>query len=282
MSESTCATPPGMDDPKPLWPKFLLLITVCLWLLAWELIVWFVPVQPRLAIRTSDYLAGFSPDGGTLVTAVQRDRYLTGQIRLWDLKTGRDLGLIGEEGTNLLPNVVYLPQRNLLSEGAFSAEHVPAFHPRMTFVLFDLAARQETGSIQVQRDGARFPGADDGVKTLCFSADGRTLACCTYVQDEGEFKLVDVATGKVRAHFKGGQYGDASFSQDGGTLAITETKRSNPDVNFLYDRIVIVLDAATGERRWILQDYEKWASHLTFSPDGTMLAMCDWHQSRNG
>ena len=273
MVRSLPASPPETSDAKPLWPKFSLLISILLWLLAWELILWFVPVQPRLAIRTSDYLAGFSPDGGTLVTTVQRDAILTGQIRLWDLKTGRDLGLIGEEGTNLLPNVVYLPQRNLLSDGGFSTEHEPAFHPRMSFVLFDLAARQERGSIQAKRE-------NNAGTTLCFSADGRTLACCTHTLDEGELKLVDVATGKVRAHFKGGQYGDRlpgsgtlAFSRDGSILAITETKRSNPDVNFLYDQKVIVLDTATGERRWILQDYEKWAWHLTFSPDGTMLAM---------
>src|SRR5207245_6074392 len=96
----------------------------------------------------------------------------------------------------------------------------------------------------------------------------------------GELKLVDVATGKVRAHFKGGQYGDRlagsgalAFSRDGSTLAITEMTRSNPNENFLYDQKVIVLDTATGERRWILDDYEKWGLHLTFSPDGTMLAM---------
>ena len=61
---------------KPSWPRLSLIVSALLWLLAWEVIVWFLPVQPRLSIRTdnpetetSEFLAGFSADGKWLVSA---------------------------------------------------------------------------------------------------------------------------------------------------------------------------------------------------------------------
>src|SRR5216684_3579107 len=116
MADSSPAKPTEMSGCKPSWPKLSLVVSVLLWLLAWEVIVWFVPVQPRVVIRTSDRLEGFSPDSQLLVTGLMQDGFLTGQIRLWDVKTGQKLEVVGEVGTNLLPNVVYVGQRDLISE----------------------------------------------------------------------------------------------------------------------------------------------------------------------
>ena len=156
------------SDPKPSWPKLSLLVSILLWLLAWELIVWFVPVQPRLSIRTdnperetSEFLAGFSADGKTLVTSVGgRDPVLPGTIfHLWDTKTGQDLGTVGSEEKNVLPNVVYSSQRNLLDEIIFP------FNASDDYVLRDLTERQDTRPIQIGRAcGPR--GAASGVHRL--------------------------------------------------------------------------------------------------------------------
>src|SRR5713226_5090102 len=88
MGDSSPANPTEMSDCKPSWPRFSLVISVFLWLLAWEVIVWFVPAQPRLAIRIScnddsdleisENLAGFSPDGKMVVTTLERITTLTG------------------------------------------------------------------------------------------------------------------------------------------------------------------------------------------------------------
>jgi hypothetical protein len=45
MGDSS-ASPAEMGDRKPSWPQLSLAVSVLLWLLAWEMIVWFVPVQP--------------------------------------------------------------------------------------------------------------------------------------------------------------------------------------------------------------------------------------------
>jgi hypothetical protein len=89
MGDSSPAKPAETSDPKPWWPKYSLLLSVFLWLLAWEAMVWFVPAQPRRVIhnpsdnveeRATLYLTGFSPDGKTLVTAVDPDANEPGQI----------------------------------------------------------------------------------------------------------------------------------------------------------------------------------------------------------
>src|SRR5439155_24973814 len=105
-----------MADRKRSWPWFSTLISAFLWLLAWEAIVWFVPIRPRAVIPTdnpetdtSEFLMGFSPDGKMLVTSVgERDPALPATIcHLWDIRTGQDLGAIGSEEKNILHNVVY-------------------------------------------------------------------------------------------------------------------------------------------------------------------------------
>jgi hypothetical protein len=92
-----------MRDAKRSWPKFSLLTSAFLWLLAWVLITSFLPIQPRLIIRaenletaTCEYLAGFSPDGKALVTTVERDPILPGVIyHLWNTRTGEEMETIG-------------------------------------------------------------------------------------------------------------------------------------------------------------------------------------------
>jgi len=110
MDESSSAIPSGMAGRKPAWPWFSVLTSVFLWLLAWEAIVWFVPVQPRLVISTRDLeaetteqLFGFSPDGRTLVNIVEDPNELGITYRLWDTRTGQDLGRIGDKEKNFWP-----------------------------------------------------------------------------------------------------------------------------------------------------------------------------------
>src|ERR1700746_3036671 len=107
----------GNPNPRHSWPKFSLLISVFLWLLGWQAIVWFVPIKPRIIIGTNQSLMGFSPDGTTLVTASDPNLSPSSAIyHLWDTGTGQHLGTIGDGGRNILPNVVYCSQRNLLGE----------------------------------------------------------------------------------------------------------------------------------------------------------------------
>jgi WD40 repeat protein len=267
MGDASPAGPAETSDPKPSWPKFSLAISVFLWLLAWELIVWFVPVQPRVLISTSDRLEGFSPDGQTLVTGLQHDSFLTGQIRLWDVKNGQELEVLGEMGTNLLPNVVYSGQRDLLYENRICEKFDPKVNRRITLVLFDLKTRHETGLI-------RLDCADlFTCHALCFAPDGQTLVICTSreTDDSGDLKLVDVATGQVRAHLEGGGYRELVFSPDGNTLAIIQAQPHADDKD-LEEVAVVLLDTATGQTRKKLKSDGAALFPLGFSPDGQKLA----------
>ncbi len=277
MMRSLSASLPETSDAKPSWPKFSLLISVFLWLLAWEVIVWFVPVQPRLVIRTdnpetetSEFLTGFSPDGKMLVTSAgERDPALPGTIfHLWDVRTGQELGTLGSEKKNVLPNAVYSSQRNVLDEIIFP------FKASDDYALCDLTERQDTRRIQIDR-------GPNGITAVCFSNDGHTLACCTNsndkgnlnLNDKGDLKLIDVASGEERAHLQGGPYGTLAgfvFSQDGTTLATTETK-PNQEGNIGDDVMVIVLDTQTGKTKMVFQDCGP-TIFLSLSPDGTKLA----------
>src|SRR5260370_22804259 len=146
-----------------------------------------------------------------VVTTVERISTLTGQIHLWDATTGRDLGIVGKEGTKLLPNVVYCPQQDLLTESGFSEPFDPSIDRSRTYTLYELIAGQERGHVQIGL-------GEDNQSCLCFTPDGRTLAYCTNTQNKGDLKLIDVATGQARDHLNGGKYGDLAalrFSQYG-------------------------------------------------------------------
>jgi WD40 repeat protein len=266
MGESSSLISVGMSDHKRSWPTLSLLISVMLWLLASEMIIWFVPVQPRAVLRTSDRLEGFSPDGQTLVTGLQRDSFLTGQIRLWDVNTGEELEVVGEAGTLLLPNVVYLPQRDFLRESGICEQLDPTVDRTITLVLYDLRTHHESGLIRLD-----FSDINTS-HSLCFAPDGRTLAICTSreTDDNGDLKLVDVATGQVRAHLEGRGYGELLFSPDGNTLASIQPQ-PNADDNDLAEETVVLLDTATGQMQKKLRTNGGSVFPLGFSPDGKKL-----------
>lgn len=260
-------SPARASDTKLPWPKLSLVVSGLLSLMAWEVIVWFVPAQPRAVLKTSDRLMGFSPDGQTLVTGLQPHGFLTGQIRLWSANCGEKLEVVGEAGTILLPNVVYLSQRDLISESGIIADIDPRLYRSITLVLYDLQARRKTGSIRLDfSDLSNSHG-------LCFAPNGRTLAICTTRQadDSGDLRLVDVATGQVRAHLNGKGFGGSVFSPDGSTLAISQSQPRMDDKN-LDDEAIVLLDAATGQIQKKLELDGSRLFPLGFSPDGQKLA----------
>ncbi len=262
------------SDPKPTWPKISLAILIFLWLMTIEFIFWFIPAQPRWVIRNpsddveepaSLDLTGFSPDGKTLVTAVEPDPNEPGQIyRLWDVNTGRDLGTVGRKDKTILPNVVYVSQRDLAREIVFPIKP----YIDSSYVLFDLTSRRETATIEIKRE-------EDFESHLCFSLDGKTLAYSKYWQHKGELQLVEVATGRVRAHLKGEEYGffhELIFSHGGDTFVTTVIK-TNPDGKLTDNAKVIVLDVPTGKISRAFNYHGLWTRHAALSPDGTTLAI---------
>jgi WD40 repeat protein len=268
-----------IGDSKSSRPWLSLLVSILLWLLAWEVIVWFVPIQPRLVVAAhdeeteeSEYLMGFSPDCKTLVTVMEPDPNEPGQIyRLWDVNTGQDLGTLGSREKTILPNVVYVSQRDLVSEIVFPLK--PAID--RTYTLYDLTTRRETASIEVKRG--------DDETHLCFSPDGSRMAYSKYWNHKGELQLLDVATGRVLTRLEGPEYGYFArlvFSENSETL-VTGAVKTKPGGKLADDEKVLVVDAITGKTRGF--PYARsCAHHLALSPDGTRLALGCWNAGHWG
>jgi WD40 repeat protein len=216
-------------------------------------------------------LEGFSPDGQILVTGLQRDEFLTGQIRLWDANTGAELEVVGEAGTNLLPNVAYLGQRDLLYENRLVEKFDPSVDRTITLVLYDLRIRRETGLIHLDFTDLLTS------HSLCFTSDGRTLAICTSQEFKdnadvrGELRLVDVATGQVRTHFEGGGFRELVFLPDGNTLAMMHDPPI-ADGKEREDVTIVLLDTATGQTQRRLRIGGGGLFPLDFSPNGRKFA----------
>jgi WD40 repeat protein len=283
MTDSIPAGAAEATATKPRWPKYSLLFSAFLWLLAWEAIVSFVPVQPRVVIAShkveteevdtdySEYFMGFLPDGRALVTTMGYDPNEPGQIyRLWDVNTGQDLGTFGRKDKTILPNVVYLSQRDLLGEITFPIKP----HIDSTYIIYDLTSHRETATIELER-------REDGEDQICFSPDGKTLAFGTYSKKHGALRLLEVATGRVLADFHGEEFGcfnELIFSQDGSRFMTTVRKR-NPNGKLSHDQKVIVLDVTTGKITRTFNHLGSRACRAALSPDGILLAISFWNAS---
>jgi len=136
---------------------------------------------------------------------------------------------------------------------------------------YDLTTQQEPRPF-------RFGSARALNTSICFSHDGRTLACCANTKDKddpkldkGELRLIEVHTGQVRGHLKGGVYGGIYGGCAGWSsrrmavcLATTETKQ-NSDDNIPTRTKVIVIDTATGKRVDLSKLREESISPCLFS-----------------
>jgi WD40 repeat protein len=159
----------------------------------------------------------FSPDGKTLASGagwVEKRAVLgvSGEIRLWEVATGKNIATLeSQQGKGCFSNL-FAAVRSI----AFSPDgKTVASGGSTTAELFNVATGKNIAAVEVGMP----------IWAVVYSPDGGTLACgggngFQPAREEGEVKLLDVATGKITATLKseGGPVACVGFSPDGRAL----------------------------------------------------------------
>jgi WD40 repeat protein len=189
----------------------------------------------------------FSPDGTVLASGGQYQ-----VVRLWDVKTGKQIRQWETQPTGVVLGVAFSPDGKTLASASATAAGTQ---------LWDVA----TGKLLVKLDG-------DGSQTsgVHFSRDGKTLISCPALAARGiqYVRLSDATTGVCKqlvtpgsAHFTLA----AVLSPDGKTLACAG-----------YDQMIRLLDSATGKDRLTDVGENAIVRHIALSGDGKLLAASSW------
>jgi WD40 repeat protein/serine/threonine protein kinase len=190
----------------------------------------------------------FSPDGQRLVSSLN-----DGTVHVWDPATGQavfePLHVLRK---NCIRGLAYSPDGSYLAAASVDEQD-------RTVRIWNARTGQE------ERTFAGHKVAFDGVDSLSFSPDSRSLASTTsnYMTfGDGEIKLWDVRTGRDVRTFHGHSSGiwKAIFSPDGHRLASAG-----------WDETVKLWDVQTGEEVLTLRGHHSSVRGLSFSHDGTRL-----------
>ncbi|MCX5097573.1 DNA-binding protein [Streptomyces sp. NBC_00365] len=238
----------------------------------------------------------FSPDGRTLATSYSGDEH--GTVRLWDVKTRRQLGKPltkggataafspdgkmlatagnGDDGVVQLWDVATRRPRGQPLTGTAGAVYSVVFSPDGRTLatagngddgvvqLWDVATRRPLGKPLTRRT--------ESVASVAFSPDGRSLV--TSSGDDGAVRLWDVKTRRQLGKPLTMGVSSVAFSPHGNTLATTSTVAT---VSPGDDGAVRLWDAATRRQlgkplAFSSDDGGSSSSSTAFSPDGLTLA----------
>jgi len=258
------------------------------------------------------YSLAFTPDGKTLVVGHHNHDAKagpTGGISLWDVRTGQRKGLLQHTPPRGVARLVLAPDGKMIAaaenwkegeKGAYKrcvtlwdvASGKPhasladettsalAFSPdgkvltRSAYVIKDnqiTAVEVRRRDLTKEQDLPALPNTSskNPLNCLAFSSDGRTLAGADY---EGNIILWDVASAKVRTTIRQEdrrRVSSLAFSLDGKTLAAGVSDRPGRDHE---PGLIVLWDAATGQRRLALTGHTNAVLSVAFSPDGKLLA----------
>ena len=225
----------------------------------------------------------FSPDGTLLAAGGEEwdedeEAWVLG-VQLWDVASRKQVATLQGEGVVWVSSVSFSPDGTLLAVGAlllvWNEDEKEWVHGVQ---LWDVASRKQVATLQLQ-----LAKGESGVSSVSFSPDGTLLAVGAGRWDEDEeewvhgVQLWDVASRKQVATLQ--QEEDAvwvssvSFSPDGTLLAVG-ARRWNEDEE-AWVGLVQLWDVASRKQVATLQQEEDavWVSSVSFSPDGTLLAV---------
>jgi Tol biopolymer transport system component len=235
---------------------------------------------------------------------------LTGSISLWDLASGQRKGLLQHAQPRGVGQLVLAADgRTLAASESWKEGEKGAYKHCLT--LWDIASAKARTSLAHDADASALAFSPDGkvlawsvmilkdgqiaavevhrrdlaqqqdlpvlsnpagkapLNSLTYSADGHALAGADFV---GNIVVWDTATNKVLITMKQEdrkRVRSLSFSPDGKLLAAALGNRPGHDHE---PGLIVLWDAASGERRLVLTGHTNEVLSVAFSPDGKLLA----------
>ncbi|MBN9118512.1 MAG: protein kinase [Planctomycetes bacterium] len=256
------------------------------------------PTEETLAVKAHlvGYTAAYSPAGDEIATggladstdnavrvAIARDpNELTGDVKLWDARTGQPRRLLGSHKGKVLA-VAYSPDGGTLASGAVDGSvklwdtktgaQRGAFRGHTQEVRCIAIAHKARIAASAGRDrdvrvwdldtGAerlRLVGHEDVVMGVAFSPDDTTLFTAGH---DKTVRVWDLSTGKEKANWKTGPDGrvfSLALSEDGRTVYTGEALRAR------------AWDAQTGAALPATAEHQNWVFGLAPGPGGRTLA----------
>ena len=206
------------------------------------------PIRLRSVVNDFTDVAwcvAFAPDGKSIVACAGNRGASAGELRAYDLSSGRPMPKYVVEEPHGIRWVAFAPDGETLATGEYDG-----------MVRIRDAA---TGKVLT-----RFLAHPGGVQCLSFTRDGRTLVTCG---KDRTAKVWDLATREVKATMTG--QAESIYTLD---LSIDEKTL----LTGASDNSAVLWDVATGEMKASLSDHTGWVEVVRYSPNGTLFAFAGW------
>ena len=149
----------------------------------WDVATW----EEKIKLKDNDGAFGhatFSPDGKVLAATDYFRSDGVSQVKLWNTRTGKPLGILKEEAGRLIRNLVFSPDGKTLVLGIYTNKGDD------TVRLWDWAEKKANGSFKLEGKECR---------AIRFTRDGKTYVT---LNEHGEITFSDFESGQVQRTVK--------------------------------------------------------------------------------